>query len=76
MKVGWAGGERAGAPMARGKVETTVLSEAVVLDASAPSVDVDTIIAMLSTGKDVINVCSGSDGIFSETQERSSHGKA
>jgi 3-hydroxyisobutyrate dehydrogenase len=80
MKIGWIGVGRMGAPMAarllkasypvfiwnrtRAKAETEELNGATVVDAKAELADVDVLFTMLSTGKDVLDVCFGSDGIF------------
>jgi 3-hydroxyisobutyrate dehydrogenase len=86
MKIGWIGVGRMGAPMAarllraghpvsiwnrtRAKAQTEELQGAVVVDAKAELAEVDVLFTMLSTGKDVIDVCFGPDGIF-----RDPHGK-
>lgn len=85
MKIGWIGVGRMGAPMAarllkarypvhiwnrtRAKAETEELNGAVVVDAKTELADVDVLFTMLSTGKDVIDVCFGSDGIFRDLHE-------
>ena len=80
MKIGWIGVGRMGAPMAarllkagypvhvwnrtRTKAESAELKGAVVVDSRAELADVDVLFTMLSTGKDVIDVCFGPDGMF------------
>ena len=80
MKIGWIGVGRMGAPMAvrllraglpvsiwnrtRAKAQTEELQGAVVVDAKAELAEVDVLFTMLSTRKDVIDVCFGPDGIF------------
>lgn len=80
MKIGWIGVGRMGAPMAarllkaghpvtvwnrtRAKAETAELKGAVVVDTRAELADVDVLFTMLSTGKDVIDVCFGPEGMF------------
>jgi 3-hydroxyisobutyrate dehydrogenase len=82
MKTGWIGVGRMGAPMAarllkggypvsiwnrtRAKAETEELKGAVVVDSRSELADVDVLFTMLSTGKDVIDVCFGRDGMFRE----------
>ena len=78
MKIGWIGVGRMGAPMAarllkagypvsiwnrtRAKAQTEELHGAIVVDAKAELAEVDVLFTMLSTGKDVIDVCFGSEG--------------
>jgi 3-hydroxyisobutyrate dehydrogenase len=80
MKIGWIGVGRMGAPMAarllrtgnavsvwnrtRAKAESKELAGATVVDTRAALADVDVLFTMLSTGKDVIDVCFGADGMF------------
>ena len=80
MKIGWIGVGRMGAPMAarllkagypvaiwnrtRAKAETEELKGATVVGSRAALADVDVLFTMLSTGKDVIDVCFGPDGMF------------
>ncbi len=80
MKLGWIGVGRMGAPMAarllkaghslaiwnrtRAKAETDELKGATVVDARSGLADVDVLFTMLSTGKDVMDVCFGSEGMF------------
>jgi 3-hydroxyisobutyrate dehydrogenase len=80
MKIGWIGVGRMGAPMAarllragypvsiwnrtRSKAETEELKGATVVDRRADLADSDIVFTMLSTGKDVIEVCFGPDGLF------------
>jgi 3-hydroxyisobutyrate dehydrogenase len=80
MKIGWIGVGRMGAPMAarllkagrpisiwnrtRAKAETKQLQGAQVVDAPGGLAGVDVLFTMLSTGKDVIDVCFGRDGLF------------
>jgi 3-hydroxyisobutyrate dehydrogenase len=83
MKIGWIGVGRMGAPMAarlvkagypvsiwnrtRAKAETEELKGAAVVGAKAELADVDVLFTMLSTGKDVVEVCFGSDGLFRDS---------
>jgi 3-hydroxyisobutyrate dehydrogenase len=80
MKIGWIGVGRMGAPMAarllkaghpvsiwnrtRSKAETAELKGAKVVDSRAELADADVLFTMLSTGKDVIEVCFGPEGMF------------
>jgi 3-hydroxyisobutyrate dehydrogenase len=80
MKIGWIGVGRMGAPMAarllnagypvsiwnrtRAKADAKELERARVVDAPGDLADVDVLFTMLSTGKDVIEVCFGRDGLF------------
>jgi 3-hydroxyisobutyrate dehydrogenase len=80
MKIGWIGVGRMGAPMAarllkaghlvviwnrtRAKAEIEELRGATVVDTPAGVANVDVLFTMLSTGKDVIDVCFGRNGIF------------
>ncbi|HET7714790.1 MAG TPA: NAD(P)-dependent oxidoreductase [Bauldia sp.] len=80
MKIGWIGVGRMGAPMAarllragypvwiwnrtRAKAETPELKGATVVDRRSDLADCDTLFTMLSTGKDVIDVCFGPEGMF------------
>lgn len=80
MKIGWIGVGRMGAPMAarllkagyavsvwnrtRAKAETEELAGATVVGAKTELTDVDVLFTMLSTGKDLIDVCFGADGVF------------
>jgi 3-hydroxyisobutyrate dehydrogenase len=80
MKIGWIGVGRMGAPMAarllkagypvsiwnrtRAKAETEELAGATVVNAKSDLADVDVLFTMLSTGKDVSDVCFGEDGMF------------
>ena len=80
MKIGWIGVGRMGAPMAarlikagyslaiwnrtRAKAETEELKGATIVDTRAELADVDVLFTMLSTGKDVIDVCFGASGMF------------
>lgn len=80
MKIGWIGVGRMGAPMAarllaaghevsvwnrtRAKAETEELKGATVVDDRSDLGDVDVLFTMLSTGKDVHDVCFGPDGMF------------
>jgi 3-hydroxyisobutyrate dehydrogenase len=80
MKIGWIGVGRMGAPMAarllnagydvaiwnrtRAKAETKELEGATVVADRSDLADVDVLFTMLSTGKDVIDVCFGPQGMF------------
>lgn len=80
MKIGWIGVGRMGAPMAarllkagyevsiwnrtRAKAETEELKGATVVDNMSDLADVDVLFTMLSTGKDVHEVCFGPAGMF------------
>jgi 3-hydroxyisobutyrate dehydrogenase len=80
MKIGWIGVGRMGAPMAarllkagypvsiwnrtRAKAETAELKGATVVDKRSELTDVDVLFTMLSTGKDVHDVCFGPEGMF------------
>jgi len=80
MKIGWIGVGRMGAPMAarllkagypvsiwnrtRAKAETPELQGATVVDSRHELADCDILFTMLSTGKDVADVCFGPDGMF------------
>jgi 3-hydroxyisobutyrate dehydrogenase len=80
MKIGWIGVGRMGAPMAArllgagyplaiwnrtpAKAKTEELKGATVVDSRAGLADVDVLFTMLSTGKDVLDVCFGADGMF------------
>src|SRR5215204_4380037 len=80
MKIGWIGVGRMGAPMAarllkagydvsvwnrtRSKAETDELKGAKVVGSRTELADVDVLFTMLNTGKDVIEVCFGADGMF------------
>jgi 3-hydroxyisobutyrate dehydrogenase len=82
MKIGWIGVGRMGSPMAarllkaghavsvwnrtRAKAETGELSGATVVDRKADLADVDVLFTMLSTGKDLVEVCLGADGLYRE----------
>jgi len=82
MKIGWIGVGRMGAPMAarllkagyavsvwnrtRAKADAEELKGATVVDAMADLADVDVLFTMLSTGKDVHEVCFGANGMFRE----------
>jgi 3-hydroxyisobutyrate dehydrogenase len=88
MKIGWIGVGRMGAPMAarllkagypvsiwnrtRAKAQTEELQCGVVVDSKAELAEVDVLFTMLSTGKDVIDVCFGSEGIFQDPQGKKS----
>ena len=79
-EIGWIGVGRMGAPMAarllkagssiavwnrtRVKAETEELKSATIVDTRADLAGVDVLFTMLSTGKDVIDVCFGADGMF------------
>jgi 3-hydroxyisobutyrate dehydrogenase len=54
----------------RAKAETAELKDARVVDSRAELADVDVLFTMLSTGKDVIDVCFGPDGMFRDGLER------
>jgi len=80
MKIGWIGVGRMGAPMAarllkadyavsiwnrtRAKAESEELNGATVVDNMSDLADVDVLFTMLSTGKDVHEVCFGPGGMF------------
>jgi 3-hydroxyisobutyrate dehydrogenase len=80
MKIGWIGVGRMGAPMAacllkagypvsiwnrtRAKAETSELKGATVADSRLDLADADILFTMLSTGKDVADVCFGPEGMF------------
>jgi 3-hydroxyisobutyrate dehydrogenase len=80
MKIGWIGVGRMGAPMAarllkagyavsiwnrtRAKAETEELKGATVVDNMSDLADVDVLFTMLSTGKDVHEVCFSPEGMF------------
>jgi 3-hydroxyisobutyrate dehydrogenase len=80
MKIGWIGVGRMGAPMAarllkagydvsiwnrtRAKAETEELEGATAVADRSELADVDVLFTMLSTGKDVIEVCFGPEGMF------------
>ena len=80
MKIGWIGVGRMGAPMAarllaaghgvsiwnrtRAKAETEELKGATVVNDRSELADCDVLFVMLSTGKDVHDVCFGPDGMF------------
>jgi len=80
MKIGWIGVGRMGAPMAarliraghdvsiwnrtRAKAETEELKGARIVANRSELADVDILFTMLSTGKDVIDVCFGPEGMF------------
>lgn len=80
MKIGWIGVGRMGAPMAarllkagypvsiwnrtRAKAETPELDGATVVDTRSELADADILFTMLSTGKDVADVCFGPEGMF------------
>ena len=80
MKLGWIGIGRMGAPMAarliragysaaiwnrtRAKAEAEELKGARVVDERSELADVDVLFTMLSTGRDVIEVCFGAEGVF------------
>jgi 3-hydroxyisobutyrate dehydrogenase len=82
MKIGWIGVGRMGSPMAarllkagyavsvwnrtHAKAETDELKGATVVDRKADLADVDVLFTMLSTGKDLIEVCLGADGLYRE----------
>jgi 3-hydroxyisobutyrate dehydrogenase len=82
MKLGWIGTGRMGAPMAarlvragypvavwnrtRAKAESEELKGAKVVDSRSELGDVDVLFTMLSTGRDVIDVCFDAEGVFSE----------
>ena len=85
MKIGWIGVGRMGAPMAarllkagydvsiwnrtRAKAETEELKGAKVVGSRSELADVDVLFTMLSTGKDVIDVCFGAEGMFRDGAE-------
>jgi 3-hydroxyisobutyrate dehydrogenase len=87
MKIGWIGVGRMGAPMAarllkaghlvviwnrtRAKAEIEELRGATVVDTPAGVANVDVLFTMLSTGKDVIDVCFGRNGIFRDGMKAS-----
>ncbi len=80
MKIGWIGVGRMGAPMAarllkagyevsiwnrtRAKAETEELKGAKVVGSRSELADLDVLFTMLSTGKDLHDVCFGADGMF------------
>lgn len=80
MKLGWIGTGRMGAPMAarliragypvavwnrtRAKTESEELKGAKIADSRAELADVNALFTMLSTGRDVIEVCFGAEGVF------------
>ena len=80
MKISWIGVGRMGSPMAarllkaghrvsiwnrtRAKAETDELKGATLVDKRAELADSDILFTMLSTGKDVADVCFGPDGMF------------
>ena len=80
MKIGWIGVGRMGAPMAarlvraghdvsiwnrtRSKAETEELKGAKVVASRSELADADVLFTMLNTGKDLIDVCFGSEGMF------------
>ena len=80
MKIGWIGVGRMGAPMAarlvkagydvsiwnrtRAKAETAELKGAKVVASRSELAGVDVLFTMLSTGKDVADVCFGAEGMF------------
>lgn len=80
MKIGWIGVGRMGSPMAarllnagypvsiwnrtRAKAETKELRGATVVDTPGELAGVDVLFTMLSTGKDVMDVSFGRDGLF------------
>src|SRR4051812_4634210 len=82
MKIGWIGVGRMGAPMAarllkagydvsiwnrtRAKAETPELKGGKVVASRADLADVDVLFTMLNTGKDLIEVCFGAEGMFRE----------
>jgi 3-hydroxyisobutyrate dehydrogenase len=85
MKIGWIGVGRMGAPMAarllraghpvsiwnrtRAKAESEELRGAKVVDKKSDLIDVDVLFTMLLTGKDLIEVCFGPDGVFRPGQK-------
>jgi 3-hydroxyisobutyrate dehydrogenase len=86
MKIAWIGVGRMGAPMAarllkaghpvsiwnrtRAKAKTAELKGATVVDDRAELADADALFTMLSTGKDVIDVCFGPEGMFRDGLKR------
>jgi 3-hydroxyisobutyrate dehydrogenase len=80
MEIGWIGLGRMGAPMAtrllragnkvkvwnrtRAKGEPLVKEGAVVVDNIRDLADVDILFTMVTTGKDLIDVCFGADGMY------------
>jgi 3-hydroxyisobutyrate dehydrogenase len=80
MKIGWIGVGRMGTPMAArllragypvaiwnrtpAKAKTEELKGATVVDSRAKLADVDVLFTMLSTGRDVLDVCFGPEGMF------------
>jgi 3-hydroxyisobutyrate dehydrogenase len=86
MKIAWIGVGRMGAPMAarllkaghpvliwnrtRAKAKTAELKGATVVDNRAELADADVLFTMLSTGKDVIGVCFGPEGMFRDGLKR------
>ena len=86
MKIGWIGVGRMGAPMAarllnaghavsiwnrtRAKAETAELKGATLVDTRTELADADILFTMLSTGKDVSDVCFGPDGMFRDGLKR------
>jgi 3-hydroxyisobutyrate dehydrogenase len=80
MKIGWIGVGRMGAPMAarllragyavsvwnrtRSKAEPLAAEGATIVERIDELADADVLFTMLSTGKDVIDVCFGQNGIF------------
>jgi 3-hydroxyisobutyrate dehydrogenase len=80
MKIGWIGVGRMGAPMAarllraghdvsiwnrtRAKAETEELKGAKIVASRSELAGVDVLFTMLSTGKDVAEVCFGAEGMF------------
>jgi 3-hydroxyisobutyrate dehydrogenase len=80
MKIGWIGVGRMGAPMAarllnagyevsiwnrtRAKAETPELKGAKVVGSRSELADVDVLFTMVNTGKDLKEICFGTDGMF------------
>src|SRR5262245_45545540 len=80
MKIGWIGVGRMGAPMAarllhagygvsvwnrtRSKAEPLAAAGATIVDKVEELAGVDVLFTMLNTGKDVIDVCFGANGMF------------
>jgi 3-hydroxyisobutyrate dehydrogenase len=80
MKIGWIGIGRMGAPMVArllkaghavsiwnrtpAKARTPELEGATVVESRSALADCDVLFTMLSTGKDVAEVCFGADGMF------------
>jgi 3-hydroxyisobutyrate dehydrogenase len=80
MEIGWIGLGRMGAPMAtrllragykvkvwnrtRAKAEPLVREGPVIVDRIRDLADVDVLFTMVTTGKDLIDVCFGADGVY------------